>query len=157
MRIAHYHCADVRLQQVVQPGRPSPFFKRNLHISTQPVDELQNHTRLGLEDAFHHHLPGGIHHGNRNTFLVHVHADIFLTTCHKGCSFLEGLSQSLQTYSTRGALFIMCASTSSRRFLSNSFTTRDLKTGKESTSGTAALQILPRRTSGSRDTSLRKS
>jgi hypothetical protein len=34
---------------------------------------------------------------------VHVHADIF-DTGHKGCSFLEELSQALKTYSKRGAL-----------------------------------------------------
>jgi hypothetical protein len=34
---------------------------------------------------------------------VYIHADIF-SAGHKGCSFLEGLSQALKTYSKRGAL-----------------------------------------------------
>ena len=43
-------------------------------------------------------LPSGIHHRNRNAFLVNIHADI-LGASHKGCSFLEGLSRALKTYS----------------------------------------------------------
>src|SRR5260370_25300761 len=96
----------MRLQQVVQPGRPGSFFEGHVHISTQPVDELQKHAPFGLDDAFHYEFSNSIHHCDRNTFLVHVHADIF-SNRHKGCSFLERLSYALQTYSKRGRLFIM--------------------------------------------------
>jgi predicted xylose isomerase-like sugar epimerase len=65
------------LQEVVQPGSPGAFFKRDVQISVQPVDELQNHAGFCFDDAFHHHLAGGVPHSNRNTFLVHIHADIF--------------------------------------------------------------------------------
>src|SRR5258707_14092474 len=101
--ITNHDFADVRLQQVVQPSRPGAFFEGHVHISTQPVDELQKHARLSLYDAFHHEFSSSIHHCDRNTFLVHVHADIF-SNLHKGCSFLERLSQALQTYSKRAAL-----------------------------------------------------
>src|SRR5260370_39404469 len=40
-RITHYEFRHVRLQQIVQPAGPSAFFKREVHISTQPVDKLQ--------------------------------------------------------------------------------------------------------------------
>jgi hypothetical protein len=87
-RITHEDFADVWLQQVVQPGRPGSFFERDAQISAQPVDELQDGARLGLDDAFHHHLAEGVPHGYRNTFRVHIHTDIF-SAGHKRCSFLE--------------------------------------------------------------------
>src|ERR1700747_1039724 len=40
----------------VQPAGPSAFFKREVPISTQPVDKMQNGARFGLDDAFHHPL-----------------------------------------------------------------------------------------------------
>src|SRR6266478_1328422 len=106
--IAHHQFRDVWLQQVVQPGGRGAFFKRDVQISAQPVDKLQNHARFRLDDTFHHDLPGIIPDGNRNTFLVHVHADIF-STGHNGCSFLEELSSALKTYSKRGALLYYVA------------------------------------------------
>ena len=57
-RIADHHFCDMRLQQVVQPGGPGSFLKRNLHVSAQPVDKLQDHAGLRLDHAFHHDLPG---------------------------------------------------------------------------------------------------
>src|SRR2546427_5645519 len=40
---------------------------------------------------------------DRDRFLVNIQADI-LRAIHRGCSFLEGLRRTLQTYSKRGAL-----------------------------------------------------
>jgi hypothetical protein len=74
--ITHQDFRDVRFQQIVQPGRPGSFFKRDLQISAQPLDELQNGARFRLDDAFHHDLSSRIHHGDRNAFPVHIHADI---------------------------------------------------------------------------------
>jgi hypothetical protein len=34
-------------QQVIQPGRPGSFFKCDVHIPAQSVEELQNCARLG--------------------------------------------------------------------------------------------------------------
>ena len=75
-RIAHHHFRHVRFQQVVQPGRRRSFFKRDLQVSAQSIDKLQNHARFCLDQAFHHDLSSTIHHRNRNTFLVHIHTDI---------------------------------------------------------------------------------
>jgi len=44
-RITHHQFRDIRLQQIVQPSSPGAFFKREVHISTQPVDELQKDAR----------------------------------------------------------------------------------------------------------------
>ena len=38
--IAHYQAADVRLEQVVQPGGRCPLFKGQGQSSTQSLDEL---------------------------------------------------------------------------------------------------------------------
>ena len=77
-RIAHHQFRYVRLQQIVQPGRPGSFFKRDLQLSAQPVDKVQNGVRFGLDHAFHHDLSSSIPDRNRNTFLVHIHTDILL-------------------------------------------------------------------------------
>ena len=85
----------MRLQQVVQPDRPGSFFEG---LCTSPRSPSMNcRSMLPLVSMTHSitSFP--------NTFLVHVHADIF-SNRHKGCSFLERLSQALQTYSKRGAL-----------------------------------------------------
>jgi hypothetical protein len=37
--ITHQDFRDVRFQQVVQPGRPGSFFKRDVQVSAQPVDK----------------------------------------------------------------------------------------------------------------------
>ena len=71
-RIAHQHFRDVGLQQVIQPGRPSPFLKCDAQIPAQPVDELQNRARFGLDDTLHHDLANRVPHGDRNAFLVYV-------------------------------------------------------------------------------------
>jgi VWFA-related protein len=96
-RIAHQQFCHVRFQQVVQPrGRGS----------AQPSDKLQNHARFRFDDTFHHHLPGIIPDGNRNTFLVNVHADIF-SAGHKGVPFWRGSSRTLKTLLQNGRPFIM--------------------------------------------------
>lgn len=42
------------------------------------------------QDAFHHHLAEGVHHRNRNPFLVHIQADIF-GAGHKGTTVRKQL------------------------------------------------------------------
>ena len=102
-RIADHQFRDMGLQQVVQPGGPGSFFKRDMHVSAQPIDKLQDRARFRLDDAFHHDLAGSIPDRDRNTFLVHVHADIF-SASHKRV-FLSGrLRQALKPYSRRGTL-----------------------------------------------------
>jgi hypothetical protein len=75
------------------------FLKRDVQIATQSVEKLQNYTGFRLDDAFHHHLAGGVHHRNRNTFLVHIHADIF------GAGAVE---LALKTLAHKGRPFIYC-------------------------------------------------
>jgi hypothetical protein len=87
--IADNQFRHVRFQKVVQPGGRGSFFKRDVQIPAQPVDKLQNHAGFCFDDGFHHHLADRIHGGNRDTFLVHVHTDIF-SARHKGCPFWKG-------------------------------------------------------------------
>src|SRR5713101_1147498 len=103
-RIAHHEFRYVRLQQVIQPGGPGSFFKSDLQLSPQPVDKVQNAVRFGLDHAFHHDLPGIIPDRNRNTFLVHIHADIFSASHIR--VFLSGgvRAEHSKPYSKRGAL-----------------------------------------------------
>jgi len=58
-RIAHRHSCDMRFQQVVQSGGRGSFFKRDLQISAQPIEKLQDHAGLGLDHAFRHGASDG--------------------------------------------------------------------------------------------------
>ena len=73
----------------IQPGRPGSFFKGDAQISDQPVDELHNSARIGLDDTFHHHLADGVPHGDRNTFRMYVHMD-GLWRVHHRTKYHEG-------------------------------------------------------------------
>src|SRR5712692_4465382 len=101
--VAHHDLRDVRLQQVVQPSRPGPFFKGDVQAPAQSLDKLENGAGLGFDDGFHHQLARRIQDRDRDRFLVNIQADI-LCAIHRGCSFLKGLRRTLQTYSKRGAL-----------------------------------------------------
>src|SRR5947209_10950306 len=101
--VAHHDLRDVRLQQVVQPSRPGPFFKGDVQAPAESLDKLENGAGLGFEDGFHHQLAGRIQDRDRDRFLVNIHADI-LRAVHTGCSFLEGLRRTLKPYSIWGAL-----------------------------------------------------
>src|SRR5271170_1000636 len=72
------------------------------------MDKVQNRVRSGLDHAFHHYLSGIIPDRNRNTFLVHIHADIF-NAGHKGRSSSGAVELALKTYSKRGALLYCVA------------------------------------------------
>jgi hypothetical protein len=54
------------------PEMAGSFFEGDAQISAQPVDELQNGARFGLDDAFHHYLADRVPHTYRNAFLVHI-------------------------------------------------------------------------------------
>jgi hypothetical protein len=71
--------AGIVMPGIAEKKPPRSFVKGDVHISTQPVDQLQKHAPFGLDDAFHHEFSSGIHYSYR-----------------KGCSFLERLSQALQ-------------------------------------------------------------
>ena len=61
-RVAHQDFRHVGLEQVVQPRGPGAFLKRYVHISAQPLEELQNGIRLRFENGLHYHLPSRIPH-----------------------------------------------------------------------------------------------
>ena len=74
--ITHHKLRDMRLQQVIQPRRPSAFFKRQIQAPAQTMHELKNRNRLGFDDAFHHQLAGRIQNRDRDRVLVNIHPDI---------------------------------------------------------------------------------
>ena len=49
-RVADHDVRDVRLEQVIQPSRPGAFFKCDMQVPAQSLDELQNRAGLGLND-----------------------------------------------------------------------------------------------------------
>src|SRR5215472_13950439 len=69
---------------------PGSFFQRNVQLSVQPRNELQNRAGFRFNDRFHPDLSETIHDCDRNTFLVRVHAYIFGAS-HRGAPFWEGL------------------------------------------------------------------
>jgi len=89
-RITNHQFADVGLQQVIQPGGPGSFLEGHLDLSALPIDKAQDRVRFGFDDAFHHDLAGSIPDRDRDAFLMHVHADIFIAS-HKRVSILDRL------------------------------------------------------------------
>src|SRR5437870_2396714 len=75
-RNAGHHFRDMGLEQVVQPSRPGPFFEGHIQASAQPLHKLKNCCRFRFDNGLHYQLAGGIHHGDRDRFLVNIHADI---------------------------------------------------------------------------------
>jgi aspartokinase len=74
--ITHHELRDLRLQQVVQPGSPSAFFKTDVQAPAEPLDKLKNRNGFGFDDAFHHQLARRVQDRDRDRFLVHIHPDI---------------------------------------------------------------------------------
>jgi hypothetical protein len=85
-RITHHQSVNVRLEQIVQPGRPSPFLEGHRQRSAQSGKELKKGCRFRLHDGFHDQLTRRIPHGYYNGCLVNVQPNI-LFIVHKGCSF----------------------------------------------------------------------
>ena len=56
-RVADQDLVYVRLQQVVQPGRPGAFFPGDMQFALQTVDKLQNAVGFGFDHRLHHHIP----------------------------------------------------------------------------------------------------
>src|SRR5258705_13093735 len=84
---------------------PKSLLQTYAQISTQPVDELQNGARIGLDDAFHHRLADRVPNCNRNTLRVYIHPDIFSAANHR--AFLSvGVEASTETLLQKGRPFI---------------------------------------------------
>src|SRR6266702_7656718 len=52
----------MRLEQIVEPGRPGAFFEGHGQSSTQSRQGLQNGGGFGFQDRFHDYLALSIHH-----------------------------------------------------------------------------------------------
>ena len=55
--IADQDSVHVRLQQVIQPGRPGAFFPGDMQFALQSGDKLQNTAGFGFDDRLHHPIP----------------------------------------------------------------------------------------------------
>src|SRR5262249_37087306 len=97
----------MRFQEVVQPGRPGSFFKRDLYFSAESIKQLHNGVGLRLDDTFHDDLAGSIPDRDRNTLLVHIHPDIFNTASHKGRSSSGAVELKHSNLTPQGAPFIL--------------------------------------------------
>src|SRR5260370_41465101 len=62
----------MRLEQIVEPGRPGAFFEGHGQSSTQSRQELQNGGGFGFQDGFHDYLALSIHHRYRDGCLMNV-------------------------------------------------------------------------------------
>src|SRR6266404_368369 len=91
----------MRFQQIVQPGGRGSFFERDIQVSAQSIEKLQNHAGFRFDHAFHHDLSGSIHDRDRNTFLMHVHADIFGAS-HKRVFLSGGVEPNTQNLLQKG-------------------------------------------------------
>src|SRR6266851_5161381 len=92
-RITDQHLRDVRLEQVVQPGRAGAFFEGHMQAATQAVDNLQKGSRFRLEDGLHHQLAGGIQNRCGDRCLMNIQP-IYLAlfkTYSKGAPFYNAL------------------------------------------------------------------
>ena len=71
-------CCTMRLQQIVQPGRPGAFFPGSHGcLALQTVRETAECCWLWFRlTDLHHQLPALILDGDHNGFLMHVHSEI---------------------------------------------------------------------------------
>jgi hypothetical protein len=111
----------VRLEQIVQPGGPGPFFKGDMQFAPQTVEKLQKAAGFGFDNGFHHQLPTVIEDGDHDGFLVHVQADILDVATQAVASLRE------RSFALNGPLFLKVRCHSSAHlpiFFSDSCPTR---------------------------------
>src|SRR5260370_25785211 len=77
-----------------------------MQASAQPMHELENRNRLGLDDAFHHQLAGGIQYRDRDRVLVNNHSDI-LRAFHRRV-LLSGGEMATAHSLVQGGTFLYC-------------------------------------------------
>src|SRR5260370_38915825 len=77
-----------------------------MQASAQPMHELENRNRLGLDDAFHHQLAGGIQYRDRDRVLVNIHSDI-LRAFHRRV-LLSGGEMATAHSLVQGGTFLYC-------------------------------------------------
>jgi hypothetical protein len=61
-RITDQNLSSMRLEQVVEPGCPSPFLEGHEQAAAQSSEELQKRRGLGFQDRFYGDFARGIHH-----------------------------------------------------------------------------------------------
>src|SRR5215469_14807488 len=105
-RIANYQFADVGLQQVVQPGGPGSFLEGDVHLSTQPINKLQDHTGFGLDDTFTI-LPAEFRTAIEMLSLCTSIPIYLLLLVIKGCAPFRMVCRTTKPYTKRGHPFIM--------------------------------------------------
>src|SRR5437773_8863859 len=81
----------MRLEQIVEPGRPGAFFEGHRQSAAQSCKELQNGCGFGFQDGFHDYLALSIHHRYGDGCLMNVQPNI-LFTVHKGAPFVGGVA-----------------------------------------------------------------
>src|SRR5260370_41368354 len=77
-----------------------------MQASAQPMHELENRNRLGLDDAFHHQLAGGIQYRDRDRVLVNIHSDI-LRAFHRRVLLSDGEIATAHSL-VQGGTFLYC-------------------------------------------------
>ncbi len=82
-RITHQHLRDVGLEQIVQPGRASPFFQGHVQTAAQTVNKLEDGARFRFQDSFHHQLTGRVQNRRRDRCLMNIQPNI-LGVIHEG-------------------------------------------------------------------------
>src|SRR5262245_54492273 len=75
-RITHHNLGDVRLDQIVKPGRLGSLFKRHPQRAALALNEVQDHRPLRFDDGLSHDLSRRTQHRADSHCLVHVHTDI---------------------------------------------------------------------------------
>src|SRR5215472_6140102 len=83
---------QAKLQQIMQPGCPRPFFPGHVQLVPQAVDKLQNTAGVGFNHRLHYQLATAIQDRDDDRSLVHVHADILNVATHSVASLGERAS-----------------------------------------------------------------
>src|SRR5262245_38980822 len=83
-RIAYNNLGDVRLDQIVEPGRLCSLFKRDPERSSLALEEVQDGRGFRLNNRLGHNLPKPIQHRDHGRCSVHIHPDTL-------CLFHEAL------------------------------------------------------------------
>src|SRR5262245_53296409 len=72
----HHNLGDVRLDQIVKPGRLGSLFKRHPQRAALALNEVQDHRPLRFDDGLSHDLSRRTQHRADSHCPVHVHTDI---------------------------------------------------------------------------------
>ena len=87
-RIADHYLGDQRLDQLVEPGRVSSFFKGDVDSATQAVDEGSNGVGPGLNDGLHQAASRAV--VNCRHDCCHMHVQTYILVTGDGVLLLKG-------------------------------------------------------------------